>query len=604
MTPVQTPSQLGQDEAQIASVLPHASHGEGVNNGLDNDGNKRMTQTAKGTRPATLRLWQRLWQFQPSGRLVKLLVIWWSALLIATALNLTGGFGYELLEGLASPLLTALIWLLALFAAVTLIELVSLVAISQVSSYRVTRQFPSNVPIYHDLDIQARVSFAPSHASKRAQAIIKGGQQLGWIKAIPIDFYDDYPDQLTLTEPMPIAAQLPLSNATGNANIKISYPVLPTERGTGLFRAAYLRVWSPLKLFHRSLTLPNEVFSKTDSAISSLSNQPDSHAENAVYLRVLADFSGLMSNQLAAIFDKSVQAGVQALMQQGQGSDFLMLREYSQGDAIRQIDWKASARLRKLMSKAYEDDNDQDVMFLLDCGEQMRHQDAFENDSDIDAKLHTEQLIQARRADGTLDIRHHASYFDKVLNAVLLLSYIANKQSDKVGLMTFGVGNSTDTGGQVLSQDIYMPPTKGVALIRNMLNQTADLKPSMQTSDYLLAAQDLLKKLKKRSLIILITNTRAEASHELTQAVNLLSRRHQVVFANLMEQVVFDRLYGDMIPMTMDDALLYHSLVDYAHGREQLHQLLNQQTGALCLQTTANKLPLTLTQAYLSLKRK
>lgn len=577
MNPAQTPSQLSQDKAQIASVLPHATHVGGPNNEINN----RTT--------ATLSLWQRLWQFQPSGRLVKLLVIWWSALLIATAFDLTGGFGNEQLKGLSDPLLTLLMWLLALLVVIAVIELICLVAISQASSYQVTRQFPSNVPIYHDLDIQAVVSFAPSHTSRLAQTLIKSALQLGWIKAIHIDFYDDYPDQLTLIEPMPIAAVLPLPELIETTNIKISYPVLPTERGTGLFRAAYLRVWSPLKLFHRSLTLPSYVLS---------------HPDNAVYLRVLADFSGLMSNQLAAIFDKSVQAGVQALMQQGQGSDFLMLREYSQGDAIRQIDWKASARLRKLMSKAYEDDNDQDVVFLLDCGEQMRHQDAFENDSDIDAKLHTEQLIQERRADGTLDIRHHASYFDKVLNAVLLLSYIANKQSDKVGLMTFGGAQSVDVGNQVLSQDIYLPPSKGSALIRTLLNATADIKPTMQTSDYLLAAQDLLKKLKKRSLIILITNTRAEASQELTQAVNLLSRRHQVVFANLMEQVVFDRLYGDMIPMTMDDALLYHSLVDYAHSREQLHELLNQQTGALCLQTTANKLPLTLTQAYLSLKRK
>jgi uncharacterized protein (DUF58 family) len=424
-------------------------------------------------------------------------------------------------------------------------------------------------------------------------------RKLGIAKKLTLDFYDEYPDQLSPLEPMPIRVQLPLAGfsdsteqETGIHTLKIAYPVLPTVRGTGYFGVAHLRVWSPLKLFRRSLAI------SADPANAS----PKNNAINSVqgqYLRVLADFSGLMSNQLSAIFEKSVQAGVQAMMQQGHGSDFLKLREYTAGDAIRQIDWKASARLRRMMSKAYEDDNDQNVVLLLDCGEQMRHQDHYENASDIDADLHTDIIAthmgQASKAGGGLaqsfSQHNQANYFDKVLNAVLLLAYIANKQNDKVGLMTFG------------GSDVYLPPTKGVALIRNMLNETADIKPSMHTSDYLLAAQQLNKRLKKRSVIVLITNTRAEASQELLQAVQLLSRKHKVVFANLMEQTLVDRLHGDTIPHALDDALLYHALVDYEQGRQQLHAQISQQTGALCLQTTANKLPLTLTQAYLSLKR-
>lgn len=517
-----------------------------------------------------LSAWQRLGQYQPSARLIKIVFVWWLLLIVATMLYMTKGFGIEALQAINRPLHYLCYLLLISLAVICLLDVIVLVSLSQASNFRIERKFPSNVPIYHDLDIEVLLS-----------ASIFGGfiarmRSIGLIKNITIEFYDEYPDHLLLIDAMPIKIAMPLVRETQaiQSALTIRYPVVPSERGTGYFGVSYLRVYSPLGLFRRALSI---------SA---------SDASSAQYLRVLADFSGLLNNQLSVIFEKSVQAGTQALLQQGQGSDFLQLREYNAGDAIRQIDWKTSSRLRKLMSKAYEDENDQDVVFLLDCGEQMRHQDVYHNDSDIDEALHTTRLQWQSGVNGRENMMGYASYFDKVLNAVLLLSYLVNKQSDRVGLMTFG------------GVDRFVAPSKGTTLIRHLLNETADVKPTMQTGDYLIAAQELIKKLKKRSVVILITNTRAEASEELTQAVTLLSKRHQVVFANLMEQVIVDRLYGDTIPQNIDDALLYHALVDYQQGRQQLQKLLTQKTGALCLQTTANHLPSVLTQAYMSLKKR
>ena len=553
---------------------------------------------------------QRFGHWQPSSRLVKMVLVWWLVVMVATALDMTAGFAVAGLAALAAPLLTVCYIALALLAILSVLDILCLLMLSQVSNYALSRSYPNNVPIYHELEIIVYLSFiaqSSAHSAGKTQRLVALLQKLGVAHALTLDFYDEYPDQLSPLTPMPVRVTLPLSvhqknngQAADIATLKIAYPVLPIVRGTGYFGVAHLRVCSPLNWFRRSLAI-----SAADSA-NSVAHSADSLSANATtnkdqdqYLRVLADFSGLMSNQLSAIFEKSVQAGVQAMMQQGHGSDFLKLREYTAGDAIRQIDWKASARLRRMMSKAYEDDNDQNVVLLLDCGEQMRHQDHYDNASDIDAALQTDiietTLSQASRGEGSmatpLSQIQQGNYFDKVLNAVLLLAYIANKQNDKVGLMTFG------------GSDIYLPPTKGPALIRNMLNETADIKPSMQTSDYLLAAQQLSKRLNKRSVVVVITNTRAEASQELLEALKLLGRKHKVVFANLMEQTLVERLHGDTIPNTLDDALLYHTLVDYEHGREQLQAQISQQTGALCLQTTAHKLPLTLTQAYLSLKR-
>ncbi|WP_201584600.1 DUF58 domain-containing protein [Psychrobacter jeotgali] len=555
-----------------------------------------------------LSFWQRLRQFQPSTKLVKIVLLWWLVLVVATALDMTSGFGSSALESVSNLLYYLCALALVVLVIACVLDIIMLIAISQASSYQVSRKFPSNVPIYHEIDIEVSLSFSG--------ASFKPFNKLGFIKSIRLEFYDDYPNHLTLLDAMSIAFDMPLLTPSANSientienqptstpttapnnqanTITICYPVLPSERGTGYFGDSYLRIASPMRLWRRALIIPANDTSTVHSfhgsnyqsndkpKSSSTITQP---AHSAQYLRVLADFSGLLNNQLSVIFEKSRQAGVQALTKEGQGSDFLDLREYSAGDAIRQIDWKASSRLRKLMSKSYEDDNDQDLVFLLDCGEQMRHQDVYHDESAIDETINNEGL-------DSIEIARYGRYFDKVLNAVLLLAYIANKQSDRVGLMTFG------------GIEVFLPPKKGSTLIRDLLNETADIKPTMQTGDYLMAAQDLMKKLKKRSIIVLITNTRAEASDELIQAVNLLSKRHNVVFANLMEQAIYERLYGDVIPENMDDALLYHALVDYQQSRQQLQQRLSKQTGALCLQTMANQLPTVLIQAYLSLSRR
>ena len=530
-------------------------------------------------------------------------------------------------------------------AVLVVVDWLCLLAISQPHNFALVRIYPNNVPIYHELEIEVLLTFDIKKMKQSStSSLLQMLQKLDVAKHIQVEFYDSYPDQVTtqnhltmrnqvtmrtlgelntglmaeqtqgdkklasskLTDSMPIRMTLDIVNNDSNASnhindsnsddtntnnrLIIRYFVLPIERGTGYFGDAHLRLWSPFKLLRRQIILTEDTTNTTDTR-----NLKDKHPTN--YLRVLADFSGLMNNQLAAVFEKSTHSGIQSLSQQGHGSDFLKLREYSAGDAIRQIDWKASSRQRRMMSKAYEEDNDQQVILLLDCGEQMRHQDqdlagrfdAMEDKgrgAQYDTNTTTHQSTQsATQTGGPL------SYFDQVLNAALLLAYVANKQGDSVGLLTFG------------GVDKYIPPKKGSSLIRDLLNETADIKPTMQTSDYYTAAQTLRQQLKKRSLVIMISNTRAEASEELCQAMQLLSHQHQVVFANLIEKDLDERLHSDNMPANFEEALLYHSLTGYEQSRQFLHQYLNQKTGALCLQTTANRLPMRLTQAYMSLKR-
>ncbi len=143
------------------------------------------------------------------------------------------------------------------------------------------------------------------------------------------------------------------------------------------------------------------------------------------------------------------------------------------------------------------------MLLLIDCGRRMRADD---------------------RTGGI-----GSSHFDQVLNAVMLLSYVALKQGDAVGALTFG----TPPGDQH-----WFAPRKGATTLNALMGELYAVQPSPTHSDYLSAARDLLSRFRKRALVVLITNFRDEDSHEFSQAVSLLRTRHLVLTASLRERVV------------------------------------------------------------------
>ena len=118
------------------------------------------------------------------------------------------------------------------------------------------------------------------------------------------------------------------------------------------------------------------------------------------------NFRAVSRYALLAAANRAGELGVRRRPRRGEGLEFHQLREYRQGDSLRQIDWKATARLRRAISREYEDERDQQIVFLLDCGRRMHARD--------DA----------------------LSHFDHALDAVLLLAHVALRQGDAVGLLT------------------------------------------------------------------------------------------------------------------------------------------------------------------------
>ncbi len=308
----------------------------------------------------------------------------------------------------------------------------------------------------------------------------------------------------------------------------------PGERGEYLFSGVQLRLHSPWRFWRRSIFLPLEQ-----------------------RVRVYPNFALVSKYMLLASDDRLEQMGVRRRIRRGQGLEFHQLREYRQGDSIRQIDWKTSARLRRLIAREYQDERDQELVLLLDCSRRMRARD------------------------------QRLSHFDASLNAALLLAYVALRQGDAVGLATFG------------GEQRWLRPAKGRDNLRRLLDSLYDLQPSTQVPDYLEASSALLARQRKRALVILLTNLRDEDADDLVPAVRALARHHLVLVVNLREAALDATLERPV--RSFRDALRSAAIHVYERDqREALERLTAQGLERLDLAPEA--LSVALVNRYLEIK--
>lgn len=317
---------------------------------------------------------------------------------------------------------------------------------------------------------------------------------------------------------------------------KPAYRLRVTQRGPQDFGVAELRLESPLRLW----------LARHDAAA------PEQ-------VRVYPDFAKVTQYALLATDNRLSQLGLLQRRRRGQGLEFHQLRDYREDDSPRQIDWKASARLRRLIAREYQDERDQQIVFLLDCGRRMRAQD------------------------------DELSHFDHTLNALLLLAYVALRQGDAVGVATFAHAAPR-----------FLAPRKSVATVSDILNGVYDLQPSLKPPDYLDASRRLAQRLTKRSLVLVLTNLRDEDDDALRPALKFLRERHMVTLASLREAVL-DSLCKSPVG-DLDAALTYAAAMDYRRARERQLAVL-RKSGISVLDVTPVQLPITLVNHYWTLKR-
>ena len=320
-----------------------------------------------------------------------------------------------------------------------------------------------------------------------------------------------------------------------NQSVEVDYQLKAVERGGLTIKATEVWATSTLGLLRKRAILPNETFSKVYPNYRSIQN----------YVLLTTD-------------QKTNQLGIRQRQLRGDGLEFHQLREYRTGDQLRQIDWRATSRMQKLISKDYQQERDQNIIFLLDSGRRMRTKDS------------------------------ELSHFDQALNATLLVSSIALRQGDAVGLKIFG------------GREQFLLPRKGPSSISAMLNQVYDLHPSHQASDLIGAAESLNTQFKKRSLVVIVSNIRVEDQAELKTAVALLKRHHLVMLANMKEQVLEDVVNGTVYQL--DDALKFAQTISYLQQRDKLHQTLAHD-GVIAVDSLPKNLAVNMVNQYFDIKR-
>ncbi len=339
---------------------------------------------------------------------------------------------------------------------------------------------------------------------------------------------DRAPESATLVG-LPVWVDLP---AEGRAEIRAE--VRPTERGRHAVGPVHLLQASPWRLWESARAL---------DAVDTVRVHPD-----------FRRMAGLM--RLGA--EGRVQRlGLHLQRRRGEGAEFHQLREYRPEDQLRRVDWKATARLRRPVSREYREERDQHVILLLDCGRSMHARDG--------------------------DLSH----FDEVLEALLLLAAVAVRQGDAVGLLTFS------------GPDVWVPPRRGPAVVPALLDAVFDLRSSTAPSDYAEAARRLSLRQRRRALVVALTNVREEATDDLVAHLGPLRGQHKLLVGSLREPALDAAVEGAVADLS--DALRVGAAAAYLESRRDAHAAVSGH-GIPVLDCRPEELGPTLVGRYLELK--
>jgi uncharacterized protein (DUF58 family) len=395
-------------------------------------------------------------------------------------------------------------------AAVALVALADALALWRVGPFAVAREVPAALAV----GVTARVTLSIAHRGRRAARLrVFDHYPAGFeARGVPRDFR--------------IAA---------GERASFAYELRPLARGKRHFGRSELVARSALGLWRRRIL-----------------------AGAAQELRVFPNFRAVSRYELLAAANRTGELGIRRRPRRGEGLEFHQLREYREGDSLRQIDWKATARLHRAVSREYEEERDQQIVFLLDCGRKMHARDAA------------------------------LSHFDHALDAVLLLAHVALRQGDAVGLSTFS------------GERRFLGPRKGTQQLTRVMNAVYDLESGTRASDYLAAAEALAAALHKRALVVVVSNLRDEDHGDLLAAARLLGRRHLVLVASMKERALAQAL--DAPVRDLDSALTAAATHQYLLARRRAHERL-RKAGVLALDAEPHRLAIALVNGYLDVKR-
>jgi uncharacterized protein (DUF58 family) len=315
----------------------------------------------------------------------------------------------------------------------------------------------------------------------------------------------------------------------------ITYTVKPSERGTYEFGNILLYVQSQLGLVLRRHIV---------DAIEDVSVYPSFlHQRNYQLLSHTSQEAG----------------GSRRIRKIGQSMEFEQIKDYINGDDIRTINWKATARKGELMVNNYVDEKSQQVYCIIDKGRLMK-----------------------MPFDGL-------SLLDYAINSILALSNVCLQKQDKIGLISF----SNKMGA-------IIPANRNPIQRENILQALYKEKTDFLESDFEMLYTQVRNKIKQRSLLILFTNFESVNGLNRQTAYLRSIARHHLLVVVFFENTELNKL-SNADADNIDDVYVKAIAAKFVYEKRLVVKEL-QKYGIASILTSPQNLTVNTINRYLKLK--
>lgn len=278
-------------------------------------------------------------------------------------------------------------------------------------------------------------------------------------------------------------------------------------------------------------------------------------------VKVYPNMARAREAELKALGAASYLAVQRRAVRRGEGRDFESMRDYVRGDELRHISWTATARRSKLITRQYQIERDQTILIAVDAGRLMTGR--IEGETKFDAGVH----------------------------ASLALMSMAARGGDNAGLAIFG---------RKIKK--YLPPKRGIEHLDAVLEALHDLEPELIEPSYSRAFQFISANLKKRALVVILTDlVDKESSKELINSLKLLRPRHLPVVVTIGDRDL--KATVSEIPQEVSDVFTQSAAEEIIHARESALRIV-ESLGGLALDVNASNLAPRLLETYLKVKER
>lgn len=321
-----------------------------------------------------------------------------------------------------------------------------------------------------------------------------------------------------------------------NEEKEFTYQLRPLERGEYVFGATHVFVTGLFRLVKRRFTIDHP------------------HA-----IKVYPSFLQMRQYELFSWNHKLNEIGVHRKRMLGHSLEFDHIKEYTIGDDVRTLNWKATARRGTLMINNFTEERSQQVYCVIDKGRTM--------------KMPFNGL----------------TLLDYAINSTLVFSNVALHKGDKAGLVTF-TGKHTE----------LLPASNKKIQLNKILDQLYHQTTEWMESDYERLGVQLRTSLSQRSLLILFTNFESASGMQRQLPYLRQLAKYHLLLVVFFENTELKKLNETKAP-TLEAIYIQVIAQKFAHEKKQIVKELAQY-GIMSLLTTPEQLTVDVVNKYLELK--